>query len=320
MRRFLVSLVDLRLLAKYSYQHYLGLQMATHGQRAVLTTASRRRIRQVAIAGQVLRHFTAPWADQFLSDVESQLQQAYPGRAGLISSVCVPRFASMLGRRANEFSLNPHAHVRTPGAAPPPQMASVPELLLNSQYVYDSQLSSYNLLVEDMNNTIAMFKGKLDQLPSSSGGADGGHATGVIKERVDSADEEGQAADDLSAGADGSHRHSRSPSGCESEGAAAVSQGSGNNDDSVTDDGRGELGTMRKQVGTIQALVDSLPQRIDNRIAAHIKEEKACTEAKIHELIKSLPQFTAELIPPMVDKMASAYFDKMAEVMLREVR
>lgn len=194
----------LRLLAKYSNQHYTGLQMAAHGQRTVLTTASRRRIRQVAIAGQVLRHFTAPWAEQFLSDVETQLQQAYPGRAEFVSSVFAPRFASKLGRRATEFTFSSQAPVFTPGAAPPLPTISVPELLRNSQTMYDVQLSYYNALVEDMNNTIAMLKGKLDQLPSSSASAAAGQASVVIQERAGSADEEAVGPPSASSSASGS--------------------------------------------------------------------------------------------------------------------
>ncbi|CAK0858983.1 unnamed protein product [Prorocentrum cordatum] len=163
----------LRLLAKHSNQHYTGLQMAAHGQRAALTTASRRRIRQVAI-GLVLRHFTAPWAEQFLPDAEVQLQQAYPGRAELVSSVFAPRVASKLGQRATEFTFSSQAPVFTPGVAPPLPMISVPEFLQNSQTTCDIQFPSHNALAEDMNNTIAMLKGKLDQLPSSSVCADAG--------------------------------------------------------------------------------------------------------------------------------------------------
>ena len=158
----------LRFISKYSGKHYSGLQMAAHGQSMVFTTACRRRIRQVAIAGQVIRHFTEPWADDFLRDVEVQLQKAYPGHAGLVSAICVPRFAAKYGGRMTEFPFDKQAPVFTPGAAYLPQRVSIPELLHDSQRIYDAQLASYHALVGSMNSTIAMLKGKLDNFSSKA--------------------------------------------------------------------------------------------------------------------------------------------------------
>ncbi|CAK0812405.1 unnamed protein product [Prorocentrum cordatum] len=151
----------LRLLAKYSGKHFNGLQMAAHANRRVLSSGMRRRLQQVGIAYQVVRHHTEQWEDGFFEALEQELVGAFPGRRSS-KPVCAPRFSRNVTQRSGLVgtALNRDA---APFAMPQVEpLAAVPVILEQAKFLYDSQLIAYQGLVESQNSSIAALQGIID--------------------------------------------------------------------------------------------------------------------------------------------------------------
>eukprot|EP00959_Pyramimonas_sp_CCMP1952_P363897 7620110-Pyramimonas_sp.AAC.1 len=135
--------------------------MAAHAHRRVISTSSRRRLHQLGVTCQVLRHFTTPWAESFLDSLEAELKSAYP-ECEVVRPIMVSRYAgrvqqSTLRREAPTFTPSTPAVVST-------QFISVPDMLQHSSSVYDKQLASYQGLIDAQNASLANLRGVLDKL------------------------------------------------------------------------------------------------------------------------------------------------------------